>query len=194
MDQPHLVMSEKVKRFIHEKDSDGMVSYHYHDNKETARTVQEKLTRLESYARNVERYIKGQIDQPLYEVMDKTGERLEALSITKYHTSNTIGFKRIETITDEYGNSTTCKVTPKTISIEDFCRVDSPYKTSLRSSYLAFKNSKEYQDNKLTEDQYMMAMHHTRAFNYESLDEQRQAKKFWRDIALSHGISSVWVT
>lgn len=93
-----------------------------------------------------------------------------------------------DTITDEYGNSTTYEVTPKTITIEDFYKVDSPYKASLKSSYMVFKNSKEYKDNKLTEDQYIMAMHHTRAFNYESLNDQRQAVEMWRDIVLGIGV------
>ncbi|MBF0780473.1 MULTISPECIES: hypothetical protein [unclassified Granulicatella] len=181
-------ISEKVKRLINEKDSDGVVSYYYHDDQVIVRTVQAQLSSLGNYVRNVDKYINDKIDHPFYEAMDKIGERLEALTITKYSTSNTIGFKRTDTITDEFGDSTTYEVTPKTITIEDFYKVDSPYKTSLKSSYMVFKNSKEYQENKLSEDQYIMAMHHTRAFHYESLNEQKQAKEFWRDIILGTGV------
>ncbi|CRH93552.1 Uncharacterised protein [Chlamydia trachomatis] len=33
-----------------------------------------------------------------------------------------------------------------------------------------------------------MAMHHTRAFNYESLDEKRVNIEMWRDLALGAGV------
>ena len=82
----------------------------------------------------------------------------------------------------------TQKVTPKEIGLEELYRVDNPYKKTLQASYQDFKNSKTYKDHKLTETEFLMASHHTRAFNYESIRDQQEAIEMWRDIALGVGV------
>lgn len=41
---------EKVQQMIKERDTDGVVSYTYHDETSTAQTLQSKLSTLERYA------------------------------------------------------------------------------------------------------------------------------------------------
>ena len=182
-------ISEKVQQLIKEKDTDGAVSYSYHDETSTAQTLQSKLSTLERYAENVNNYIKNKIDQPFYEAMDKVGAKLEALSVQKYKTTNKVGYKRTDVIKDAYGNKVgTMQVTPDEIGIDELYKVDSPYKATLQKSYEEFKKSKDYKDHKLTQDQYLMAMHHTRSFEYVSIDDEKANIEMWRDIALGVGV------
>lgn len=182
-------ISEKVQQMIKERDTDGVVSYTYHDETSTAQTLQSKLSTLERYAENVNNYIKNKIDQPFYEAMDKVGAKLEALSIQKYKTTNKVGYKRTDVIKDAYGNKVgTMQVTPDEIGIDELYKVDSPYKVTLQKSYEEFKKSKDYKDHKLTQDQYLMAMHHTRSFEYVSIDDEKANIEMWRDIALGVGV------
>lgn len=182
-------ISEKVQQLIKEKDTDGAVSYSYHDETSTAQTLQSKLSTLERYAENVNNYIKNKIDQPFYEAMDKVGAKLEALSIQQYKTTNKVGYKRTDVLKDEYGNPIgTMQVTPDEIGIDELYKVDSPYKATLQKSYEEFKKSKDYKDHKLTQDQYLMAMHHTRSFEYVSIDDEKSNIEMWRDIALGVGV------
>ena len=182
-------ISEKVQQMIKERDTDGVVSYTYHDETSTAQTLQSKLSTLERYAENVNNYIKNKIDQPFYEAMDKVGAKLEALSIQKYKTTNKVGYKRTDVIKDAYGNKVgTMQVTPDEIGIDELYKVDSPYKVTLQKSYEEFKKSKDYKDHKLTQDQYLMAMHHTRSFEYVSIDDEKSNIEMWRDIALGVGV------
>ena len=182
-------ISEKVQQMIKERDTDGVVSYTYHDEISTAQTLQSKLSTLERYAENVNNYIKNKIDQPFYEAMDKVGAKLEALSIQKYKTTNKVGYKRTDVIKDAYGNKIgTMQVTPDEIGIDELYKVDSPYKATLQKSYEEFKKSKDYKDHKLTQDQYLMAMHHTRSFEYVSIDDEKANIEMWRDIALGVGV------
>ena len=182
-------ISEKVQQLIKEKDTDGAVSYSYHDETSTAQTLQSKLSTLERYAENVNNYIKNKIDQPFYEAMDKVGAKLEALSIQQYKTTNKVGYKRTDVLKDEYGNPIgTMQVTPDEIGIDELYKVDSPYKATLQKSYEEFKKSKDYKDHKLTQDQYLMAMHHTRSFEYVSIDDEKANIEMWRDIALGVGV------
>ena len=182
-------ISEKVQQMIKEKDTDGVVSYTYHDETSTAQTLQSKLSTLERYAGNVSTYIKDKIDQPFYEAMDKVGAKLEALSIQQYKTTNKVGYKRTDVLKDEYGNPIgTMQVTPDEIGIDELYKVDSPYKATLQKSYEEFKKSKDYKDHKLTQDQYLMAMHHTRSFEYVSIDDEKANIEMWRDIALGVGV------
>ena len=182
-------ISEKVQQMIKERDTDGAVSYSYHDETSTAQTLQSKLSTLERYAENVNNYIKKNIDQPFYEAMDKVGAKLEALSIQQYKTTNKVGYKRTDVLKDEYGNPIgTMQVTPEEIGIDELYKVDSPYKATLQKSYEEFKKSKDYKDHKLTQDQYLMAMHHTRSFEYVSIDDEKANIEMWRDIALGVGV------
>ena len=182
-------ISEKVQQMIKERDTDGVVSYTYHDETSTAQTLQSKLSTLERYAENVNNYIKNKIDQPFYEAMDKVGAKLEALSIQQYKTTNKVGYKRTDVIKDAYGNKVgTMQVTPDEIGIDELYKVESPYKVTLQKSYEEFKKSKDYKDHKLTQDQYLMAMHHTRSFEYVSIDDEKSNIEMWRDIALGVGV------
>ena len=182
-------ISEQVQRLIAEKDTDGVVSYSYHDDTSTAQTLQSKLSTLERYAGNVPTYIKDKIDRPFYEAMDKVGAKLEALNIQKYKTTNKIGYKRIESVKDAYGHPVgTKEVTPPEIGIDELYKVDSPYKATLQKSYEEFKKSKDYKEHRLTETEYVQAMHQTRAFEYVSIDDEKSKIEMWRDIALGAGL------
>ena len=182
-------ISEQVQRLIAEKDTDGAVSYSYHDDTSTAQTLQSKLSTLERYAGNVPTYIKDKIDRPFYEAMDKVGAKLEALNIQQYKTTNKVGYKRIESMTDPYGHPVgTKEVVPAEIGIDELYKVDSPYRTALQKSYEEFKKSKDYKDHKLTETEYVQAMYQTRAFEYVSIDDEKSKIEMWRDIALGAGL------
>ena len=182
-------ISESVKSLIREKDSDGVVSYSYHDERQTAQGLQGKLEALEKYSSQVSTYLKDKIDQPFYKAMDDVGARLEALSIASYKTGNTIGYKRTEVVKDTYGNPIgTRTVTPDEIGLDELYQVDNPYKDSLKASYQDYKNSDAYKDHKLTETEFLMASHHTRAFDYESIRDQQEAIEMWRDLALGAGV------
>ena len=182
-------ISEKVQKLIKEKDTDGVVSYTYHDETSTAQTLQAKLSTLERYAGNVPTYIKDKIDRPFYEAMDKVGAKLEALNIQQYKTTNKVGYKRIESVTDPYGHPVgTKEVVPAEIGIDELYKVDSPYRTALQKSYEEFKKSKEYKDHRLTETEYVQVMHQTRAFEYVSIDDEKSKIEMWRDIVLGAGL------
>ena len=179
-------ISEKVQKLIKEKDTDGVVSYTYHDETSTAQTLQAKLSTLERYAENVNTYINKKIDRPFYEAMDKVGAKLEALNIQKYKTTNKIGYKRIESVKDPYGHPVgTKEVTPPEIGIDELYKVDSPYKASLKKSYEEFKKSKDYKDHRLTETEYVQVIHQTRSFEYISIDDEKSTTEMWRDLTLS---------
>ena len=184
-----ITISEKAKQLINEKDIDGVVTYNYHDDRASAQSLQERLEILEQYADNVSQYLKEKIDRPFYEAMDKIADRLEALSIGHYTTKNTVAFKRTEPVFDGFGHPTEfIDVTPETISIADLYRVESPYQTTLQTSYNQYKTSDAYTEHQLSQDDYVLAMHHTRAFYYESLDDQRSHSEFWRDLSLGAGV------
>ena len=179
-------ISEKVQKLIKEKDTDGVVSYTYHDETSTAQTLQAKLSTLERYAENVNTYINKKIDRPFYEAMDKVGAKLEALNIQQYKTTNKIGYKRIESVKDPYGHPVgTKEVTPPEIGIDELYKVDSPYKASLKKSYEEYKKSKDYKDSRLTETEYVQVMHQTRSFEYVSIDDEKSTTEMWRDLTLT---------
>ena len=69
--EPLETISEKVQQLISEKDSDGVVSYSYHQMRSRAQELESKLSILENYSSNVPTYIKTKIDEPFYKAMDR---------------------------------------------------------------------------------------------------------------------------
>ena len=62
------------------------------------------------------------------------------------------------------------------------------YYKKILKSYEEFKKSKDYKEHKLTETEYVQAMHQTRAFEYVSIDDEKSKIEMWRDIALGVGL------
>ncbi|UUM62336.1 pre-toxin TG domain-containing protein [Streptococcus suis] len=183
-------ITEKAKRAINELDVDGAIgNLHFHDDHVTAITLQSKLTALETYAGKVQQYLKDKIDQPFYEKLDKVGDRLEALNIASYKTSNQIGFKKTEVIYSEAGQYMgTREVLAKEVGLKELYQVDNPYKKRLQAMYEAYKSSDDYKESKLTEEDYLFASHQTRAFTYHSLNDEKAAFEGKRDLLLAAGV------
>ena len=62
------------------------------------------------------------------------------------------------------------------------------YYKKILKSYEEFKKSKDYKEHKLTETEYVQAMHQTRSFEYVSIDDEKSKIEMWRDIALGVGL------
>ncbi|UUM62346.1 pre-toxin TG domain-containing protein [Streptococcus suis] len=183
-------ITEKAKRAINDLDVDGAIgNLHFHDDHVTAISLQSKLTALETYAGKVQQYLKDKIDQPFYEKLDKVGDRLEALTIASYKTSNQIGFKKTEVIYSEAGQYMgTREVLAKEVGLKELYQVDNPYKKRLQAMYEAYKSSDDYKESKLTEEDYLFASHQTRAFTYHSLNDEKAAFEGKRDLLLAAGV------
>ena len=183
-------ITEKAKRAINDLDVDGAIgNLHFHDDHVTAISLQSKLTALETYAGKVQQYLKDKIDQPFYEKLDKVGDRLEALTIASYKTSNQIGFKKTEVIYSEVGQYMgTREVLAKEVGLKELYQVDNPYKTRLQAMYDSYKSSDDYKESKLTEEDYLFASHQTRAFTYHSLNDEKAAFEGKRDLLLAAGV------
>ncbi|WP_194229673.1 pre-toxin TG domain-containing protein, partial [Streptococcus ruminantium] len=134
-------------------------------------------------------YLKDKIDQPFYEKLDKVGDRLEALNISDYKTSNQIGFKKTEVIYSEAGQYMgTREVLAKEVGLKELYQVDNPYKKRLQAMYDSYKSSDDYKESKLTEEDYLFASHQTRAFTYHSLNDEKAAFEGKRDLLLAAGV------
>ncbi|MEG3311420.1 DNA/RNA non-specific endonuclease [Streptococcus sp. SS-4456] len=185
-----VAITEKAKRAINDLDVDGAIgNLHFHDDHVTAISLQSKLTALETYAGKVQQYLKDKIDQPFYEKLDKVGDRLEALNISDYRTSNQIGFKKTEVIYSEAGQYMgTREVLAKEVGLKELYQVDNPYKKRLQAMYDSYKSSDDYKESKLTEEDYLFASHQTRAFTYHSLNDEKAAFEGKRDLLLAAGV------
>lgn len=185
-----VAITEKAKRAINDLDVDGVIgNLHFHDDHVTAISLQSKLTALETYAGKVQQYLKDKIDQPFYEKLDKVGDRLEALNISDYRTSNQIGFKKTEVIYSEAGQYMgTREVLAKEVGLKELYQVDNPYKKRLQAMYDSYKSSDDYKESKLTEEDYLFASHQTRVFTYHSLNDEKAAFEGKRDLLLAAGV------
>ena len=191
--EPLETISEKVQQLINEKDSDGVVSYSYHQMRSRAQELESKLSILENYSSNVPTYIKTKIDEPFYKAMDKVGEKLEALSIQKYKIPNTVGYKQVEPIKDDYQRVVgTKEVMPEEISINELYKLKNPYQLALQQSYSNYQNSKDYKEHPLTQEEYLTMALNTRRFEYVSIDDEKSSIEMWRDFVIGVGVVALY--
>ena len=192
--EPLETISERVQQLISEKDSDGVVSYSYHQMRSRAQELESKLSILENYSSNVPTYIKTKIDEPFYKAMDKVGEKLEALNIQKYKIPNTVGYKQVEPIKDDYQRVVgTKEVMPEEISINELYKLKNPYQLALQQSYSNYQNSKDYKEHPLTQEEYLTMMLNTRHFEYVSIDDEKSSIEMWRDFVIGAGIVALYI-
>ena len=192
--EPLETISERVQQLINEKDSDGVVSYSYHQMRSRAQELESKLSILENYSSNVPTYIKTKIDEPFYKAMDKVGEKLEALSIQKYKIPNTVGYKQVEPIKDDYQRVVgTKEVMPEEISINELYKLKNPYQLALQQSYSNYQNSKAYKEHPLTQEEYLTMVLNTRHFEYVSIDDEKSSIEMWRDFVIGAGIVALYI-
>ncbi|MGG0727728.1 hypothetical protein [Bacillus paramycoides] len=101
------------------------------------------------------------------------------LTIDKYETSNTIGAK--ETImTGSYGQ--TVEHIKDKIKVSDIFSSNNFFMTSLKAEFDAYK--KENPKDNMSYETYQQRRLNSRAFNYDSIKDQQQNKKFWRDVGI----------
>ena len=192
--EPLETISERVQQLISEKDSDGVVSYSYHQMRSRAQELESKLSILENYSSNVPTYIKTKIDEPFYKAMDKVGEKLEALNIQKYKIPNTVGYKQVEPIKDDYQRVVgTKEVMPEEISINELYKLKNPYQLALQQSYSNYQNSKAYKEHPLTQEEYLTMALNTRHFEYVSIDDEKSSIEMWRDFIIGAGIVALYI-
>ena len=192
--EPLETISERVQQLISEKDSDGVVSYSYHQMRSRAQELESKLSILENYSSNVPTYIKTKIDEPFYKAMDKVGEKLEALNIQKYKIPNTVGYKQVEPIKDDYQKVVgTKEVMPEEIGINELYKLKNPYQLALQQSYSNYQNSKAYKEHPLTQEEYLTMALNTRHFEYVSIDDEKSSIEMWRDFVIGAGIVALYI-
>ena len=159
-----------------------------------AQELESKLSILENYSSNVPTYIKTKIDEPFYKAMDKVGEKLEALSIQKYKIPNTVGYKQVEPIKDDYQRVVgTKEVMPEEISINELYKLKNPYQLALQQSYSNYQNSKAYKEHPLTQEEYLTMALNTRYFEYVSIDDEKSSIEMWRDFIIGAGIVALYI-
>ncbi|OOR03509.1 hypothetical protein BW900_26530 [Bacillus mycoides] len=170
---------EKATGSIMRNDEDKVVHLPYKSQKGKYQELQKDYNVLHDFSGKVGGLIDTEIDQPFYEDMDAFAEAMRDLTIDKYETSNTIGAK--ETImTGSYGQ--TAEHIKDKIKVSDIFSCKNFFMTSLKAEFDAYK--KENPKDNMSYETYQQRRLNSRAFNYDSINDQQQNKEFWRDVGI----------
>ena len=184
----HENMEEAVDD-IRKLDSDGVISFNYEDTTEKFRELLEDFGVLQEFTDKVGDAVDRAIDQPFYKDMDAFATAMRNLSIENYTTKNTIGATEVKvTYTGGYGPDAykTTERKKDTINMIDILNGNNFYAAKMKVDYDRFKQ--EHPDEKFSFEDYQHAALNTRAFQYESIEDNQKKKEFWRDIIIGIGL------
>ena len=174
---------------IRNLDSDGVISFNYEDTTGKFRELLEDFGVLQDFTGKVGDAVDRAIDQPFYKDMDAFATAMRDLSIENYTTKNTIGATKVKvTYTGGYGADAykTTERKKDTINMIDVLNGNNFFAAKMKAGYDRFKQ--EHPDEKFSFEDYQHAALNTRAFQYESIEDNQKKKEFWRDIIIGIGL------
>ena len=184
----HKNMKEAGKD-IRNLDSDGVISFNYEDTTGKFRELLEDFGVLQDFTGKVGDAVDRAIDQPFYKDMDAFATAMRNLSIENYTTKNIIGATEVKvTYTGGYGPDAykTTERKKDTINMIDILNGNNFFAVKMKAGYEKFKQ--EHPDEKFSFEDYQHAALNTRAFQYESIEDNQKKKEFWRDIIIGIGL------
>ena len=170
-------------------DSDGVISFNYEDTTGKFRELLEDFAVLQDFTDKVGDAVDRAIDQPFYKDMDAFASAMRDLSIENYTTKNTIGATEVKvSYTGGYGPDAYKTIERKkdTINMIDILNGNNFFAAKMKVDYDRFKQ--EHPDEKFSFEDYQHAALNTRAFQYESIEDNQKKKEFWRDIIIGIGL------
>ena len=180
---------EEAGNDIRNLDSDGVISFNYEDTTGKFRELLEDFGVLQDFTDKVGDAVDRAIDQPFYKDMDAFAIAMRDLSIENYTTKNTIGATEVKvTYTGGYGPDAykTTERKKDTINMIDILNGNNFYAAKMKVDFDRFKQ--EHPDEKFSFEDYQSAALNTRAFQYESIEDNQKKKEFWRDIIIGIGL------
>jgi len=172
---------EKASDAVDKYDPDGVVSFSYTSDKDKYQRLYEDYLVLEKFSADVGTIVEDTIDQPFYEDIDEFVQTVRDASISNYTTKNHIGAVEVKSMPYGYGAYSTYETEKTEISIDDILSGDNYYADQIKAEFEKWKV--ENPDEDISEEDYRTAAVNTRAFEYESIEDDQFTKEFWINMA-----------
>ncbi|SDC84832.1 DNase/tRNase domain of colicin-like bacteriocin [Terribacillus halophilus] len=172
---------EKASDAVDKYDPDGVVSFSYTSDKDKYQRLYEDYLVLEKFTADVGTIVEDTIDQPFYEDIDEFVQTVRDASISNYTTKNHIGAVEVKSMPYGYGAYSTYETEKTEISIDDILSGDNYYADQIKAEFEKWKV--ENPDEDISEEDYRTAAVNTRAFEYESIEDDQFTKEFWINMA-----------
>ncbi|SNZ14025.1 A nuclease family of the HNH/ENDO VII superfamily with conserved AHH [Terribacillus aidingensis] len=172
---------EDASDAVRRNDPDGVVSFSYKSDENKYQQLYNDYRVLEKFTAKVGNIVEDTIDQPFYEDIDKFVHTVRDASISNYTTKNHIGAVEVKSMHYGYGAYSEYETEKKEINIDDILSGDNYYADQIKTSFAEYKA--ENPDEDISEEDYRTAAVNTRAFEYESIEDDQFTKEFWINIA-----------
>nr|WP_254391829.1 polymorphic toxin type 15 domain-containing protein [Terribacillus sp. DMT04] len=172
---------EDASDAVRRNDPDGVVSFSYKSDENKYQQLYKDYKVLEKFTAKVGNIVEDTIDQPFYEDIDKFVHTVRDASISNYTTKNHIGAVEVTSMPYGYGAYSEYETEKKEINIDDILSGDNYYADQIKTSFAEYKA--ENPDEDISEEDYRTAAVNTRAFEYESIEDDQFTKEFWINIA-----------
>ncbi|MFP7493399.1 DNA/RNA non-specific endonuclease [Terribacillus saccharophilus] len=172
---------EDASNDVDRHDPDGVVSFSYQKDEDKYQRLYEDYLVLEEYTDKVGNLIEKNIDQPFYEDIDQFVQTIRDASISNHTTKNHIGAVEVHSVPYGYGEYSTYETEKKEINIDDILSGDNYFADQVKTSFEQWKA--ENPDEDISEEDFRQASVNTRAFEYESIEDDQMTMEFWIGIA-----------
>ncbi|TGA99999.1 hypothetical protein E4665_03355 [Sporolactobacillus shoreae] len=180
---------QQIRDAVESLDEDHRISFSYKSLSGALDKLGNDYQKLYTFTGEVGDAVNRHIDHPFYTEIDAFVSAMAQLSISQFHTKNTLNVTEMQATSTMANVATYEKVTKKDITLDDLFNTSSLMKASLRSEYENFKAlSTSDQAEKVTFDQYKEAIQYNYSFDYKSIKDKQIDKEFWVNLGIGAAI------
>ncbi|TGA98738.1 hypothetical protein E4665_07760 [Sporolactobacillus shoreae] len=180
---------QQIRDAVDSLDEDHRISFSYRSMSGALDKLSSDYQKLYTFTGEAGDAVNRHIDHPFYTEIDAFVSAMAQLSISQFHTKNTLNVTEMQATSTMANVATYEKVTKKDITLDDLFNTSSLMKASLRSEYENFKAlSTSDQAEKVTFDQYKEAIQYNYCFDYKSIKDKQIDKEFWVNLGIGAAI------
>ncbi|WP_332236689.1 hypothetical protein [Sporolactobacillus sp. KGMB 08714] len=179
---------QQIQNAIDDLDEDRCLWFSYKSQAGALDKLGDDYQKLDTFTGEAGNAVSRQIDDPFYKQMDAFVAEMSQISISQYHTRNTLNVKEYQATSPLASVAAYEPVTKQSITFDDLFNSSSLMTASLKQEYEAYRAAVGKQAGGVTFDQYREGIQYSRGFDYQSIKDKQLDKEFWVNLGIGAAV------
>ncbi|WP_332238751.1 polymorphic toxin type 15 domain-containing protein [Sporolactobacillus sp. KGMB 08714] len=179
---------QQIQKAIDDLDEDRRLWFSYKSQAGALDKLGDDYRKLDTFTGEAGDAVSRHIDDPFYKQMDAFVAEMAQVSISQYHTQNTLNVKEYRAASPLASVAAYEPVTKQSITFDDLFNSSSLMAASLKKEYESYRAAAGKQAGDVTFDQYKESIQYSRGFDYQSIKDKQMDQEFWVNLGIGAAI------
>ncbi|MDD9149860.1 TNT domain-containing protein [Sporolactobacillus sp. CQH2019] len=179
---------QQIQKAIDDLDEDRRLWFSYKSQAGALDKLGQDYRKLGTFTGEAGDAVNRQIDDPFYKQMDAFAAEMAQVSISQYHTRNTLNVKEYQAASPLASVAAYEPVTKQSITFDDLFNSSSLMAASLKKEYESYRAAAGKQAGDVTFDQYKESIQYSRGFDYQSIKDKQMDQEFWVNLGIGAAV------